>query len=128
MDLLTFEEAIEETEGMKKYLLLGNGFSVAWKSDTFSYRSLREQATSLDSDIQKLFSDLDTVDFEEVINAYEHASKVCNSYGMDNSFRKCAEKIRDVLIETIAENHPDTPFAISDHEFDCCRLFLSNFF
>lgn len=124
---ISFEEALKATDGQDRTLLLGNGFSIAWNKNIFSYRSLRAQAKTLGDDVEAVFDNLDTNDFEEVIQAYEHAAVICNSAGIENSFADTASKIKDVLIETIADNHPDYPGAIEDEQFTSCTQFLSNF-
>ena len=75
--LLTFQEALNEACEQDRYLLLGNGFSVSWNPTIFSYKSLKESASSLKESTKELFLKLNTVDFEEVIKAYEHAADVC---------------------------------------------------
>lgn len=126
MDLLTFNEALKEATS-KKHLLLGNGFSISWNRDIFNYRSLKNNAKGLPDDILKLFDILNTADFEEVITAYEYASKVCDVYKIENKFQAKANKVREILIESIAQNHPDLPSKVTNDEFENCVNFLSNF-
>ncbi len=125
--LMTFNQALSECHDQDKSVLLGNGFSIAWEHKIFSYNSLKDQAKDLDKDVLAVFSALDTVDFEEVIDAFNHAGIVCTATGIKNNFPEQAEKIRDLLIETIAANHPDYPSKISQKQFDSCVGFLKNF-
>lgn len=126
-DIMSFEDALEESSGQDRNLLLGNGFSIAWKPEVFSYRSLKEKALSLDQTTQDVFAALETVDFEKVIDAYEYAAKVCSVYEMECDFARKAESVRRILVETIAENHPSMPSEISDQQYTNCISFLSNF-
>lgn len=127
VDLIEFDVAISETIEQKRTLILGNGFSVSWNHSIFSYRSLRESAISLTQNTQAVFAKLDTVDFEEVIRAYEYSSEVCDVYGIPNEFKKTAEHVRSLLIDTLAQNHPASPADISNSEYDLCIKFLSHF-
>lgn len=108
-------------------MLLGNGFSVSWNPTIFSYKSLKESASSLKESTKELFLKLNTVDFEEVIKAYEHAADVCEVYKMENTFKVTAKEIRSALIETIASSHPESPASLTESEYNLCIDFLSNF-
>ena len=127
MNLLTFSEALEESSMGNRIALLGNGFSVAWDPQIFSYKSLKENAERLSEKTAVLFDELGTVDFEEVINAYRYAGKVCNVFSISNNFQTMSDEVREVLINTIADCHPDLPSRISEVEFKNCIKFLSNF-
>jgi hypothetical protein len=38
-----------------------------------------------------------------------------------------ADGLREVLVQAIAQNHPDGPFDITDEQYGACRRFLANF-
>ena len=38
-----------------------------------------------------------------------------------------AESLKDILIQTVASNHPNIPNEITDEQFRACRTFLSHF-
>ena len=38
-----------------------------------------------------------------------------------------AEGLREVLVQAIAQNHPEFPAAIADDQYRGCRVFLANF-
>jgi Domain of unknown function (DUF4917) len=70
-NLITFDEALEETENYPRMLLLGNGFSIKF----FHYRNLLDNAQlAIDDPIRSLFQLLDTYDFERVIGSLENGS------------------------------------------------------
>lgn len=127
MKLLTFNEALSKTDGEDRSLLMGNGFSIAFDPKIFSYNSLKEQSKNLSPKIHEVFKALNTVDFEEVIEAFRLASVVCNVHEMKNDFLNVSDEIRNVLIETIAISHPDFPDKITQSQFSSCISFLSNF-
>lgn len=131
--LLTFKQAIEQSKNDKRYLLLGNGFSISWNENVFRYESLLKQAEGRLSDsAKKSFKALGTTDFEYLMKVLNDASKLVPIYtGGDKSVSKQMindhEELKKVLISTIAENHPEKPDDISDKEYDNAIAFLSLF-
>lgn len=136
--LITLEQAIEETEikkteekEKKRNLLLGNGFSISQTKGKFSYGNLLQQANFDSADpVKKIFEIFNTVDFEQVIEALEHAAVIEDAYA-DNEkkqvFEKDAEKVREALIQAIKAVHPSIQFEIPSQELKACGDFLSVF-
>ncbi|MFP3422106.1 DUF4917 family protein, partial [Bacillus sp. SIMBA_161] len=79
-DVISFQDALDATEGEDKALLIGNGFSAQY----FNYANLLAE-TQLEegSPIRNLFEGLGTVDFEAVIRALEDATLVEKAYSND---------------------------------------------
>lgn len=135
-NLMSFKEALDlaDTVG-RRHLLLGNGFSIALRPDIFTYNTLFEKAQEsqkLSSELSKVFANLETTDFELVMEALQRAATLARLYVNENpqladKFEKDAAILRDVLAETIAENHPSRPYDVSDEQYASCRAFLSNF-
>jgi hypothetical protein len=103
--VLSFEEAIERSEAENRAVLLGNGFSIAQAGGQFSYSSLLERCgLEADSPVRNVFRALDTVDFEAVMHALEHAAQIEAAYG-DNDrskrFRDDADANREALIHAV---------------------------
>ena len=118
-NLITFDEAIEETENCPRILLLGNGFSIRF----FHYRNLLDNAQlAVDDPIRSLFQLLNTYDFERVIRSLEEASIVETAY-RDSSkaelFKIDCEKIRQALIHAIRSTHPKHRKDIEPHLHKC---------
>ncbi len=135
-EILSFTRAIQISgdDEKKRHLLLGNGFSIAWRNDIFRYDSLFEQAnfSELSVEVRSLFEVLDTKDFEIVMRHLREAAKVLRVYSPTSTtliakLERDAVALRDVLVRTIADNHPDSPADISDAEYNHCRTFLSKF-
>ena len=77
MALLTFQEAIQESEGYnRRHVLLGNGFSIACRPHIFAYGKLYEQAdfSNISQTVRLAFEALETQDFEKAIKALRDAS------------------------------------------------------
>ena len=133
-DLLTFAEAIEHSAQFKKrHLLLGNGFSIACRPKIFTYGSLFEQADfSSAPRLPAVFDAVGTTDFEHVIKMLEDASRVVPVYSKEATEAAAqmaadAEALKDILIQTVANNHPNIPNEINDEQFWACRRFLAHF-
>lgn len=132
--VLTFDEAIEHSAQFKKrHLLLGNGFSIACRPKIFSYGSLFEQADfSSAPRLPDVFKAVGTTDFEHVIKLLEDASRIVPVYSnreaaATKQMAADAKALKDILIQTVANNHPNIPNEIADQQFRACRQFLSHF-
>jgi hypothetical protein len=135
MELLSFADSIKKSEQCnKRHLLLGNGFSIACKENIFSYKKLFEQAdfSNLSDSIKQVFKEFSTQDFEKIISVLKDSSKALIAYKdashkLINTLQKDAEGLKELLIHTIAKNHPNMPSDIPHEKFYSCRKFLSNF-
>lgn len=129
---LTFDEAIKRSQQCRKrHLLLGNGFSIACRPKIFTYGSLFKQADFSDR-LQRVFSAARTENFEYVINLLEGGSRVVPVYSNSHPEIACqmasdARTLKDILIRTVANNHPHVPNDISHGQFVSCRKFLAHF-
>jgi hypothetical protein len=133
MKVLTFKDAIKQASTYnKKNLLLGNGFSIACVPSIFTYSSLLKQADfSKMPEVEQVFKSLNTQDFEEVVNALEYCSVVLPAYKAlpktAKRIHKHAQKLKEILIQTIAKNHPGLPSDIEESKYKACVQFLNNF-
>jgi hypothetical protein len=132
--ILTFDVAIEQSAHFKKrHLLLGNGFSIACRPKIFTYGSLFERADfSLAPRLPAVFDAVGTTDFEYVIKMLEDASRVVPVYSSAaaeaaGEMAADAAALKDILLQTVANNHPKIPNEIADEQFGACRKFLSYF-
>ena len=131
--VMNFDEAIcDSANCQKRNLLLGNGFSIACVPDIFHYESLFNQADfSLLPKVKAAFTALNTQDFEVVIKALEQGSLLMPVYGGRTSaaqeMKDDAAALRDLLITTVAGNHPKKPGDILDERYRACCKFLAYF-
>lgn len=131
--VVSFAKAMKGVVGSKlPHLLLGNGFSRACRDDLFSYQALYEQAeqAGLSADAQKAFKALGTTDFEQVMRMLKQASKLAKEYARPKlaaTLAAHADELREVLVKTIADNHPSRPHDIPRKRYKACKEFLSNF-
>ena len=137
MKLLTFNQCLEissQARAKKNHILLGNGFSRAYKDEIFSYGSLYETAEfeKYSKILRGVFLKLNTTDFEIVMRALEDSSLLTEIYesaniNLVNKFKADADSLKKLLVLTLTKHHPEKPDEISDSEYQCCLNFLSNF-
>ena len=134
LKLIDFGEVYDEIATHKRpHLLLGNGFSIAVKPDIFSYSSLYENADfSKSPEIQHIFDELNTKDFEKVIQHLVVTEMVARIYDPGNNvlhskLRDHAHIVKESLVSTIAKHHPERPYALTDDQYASCRSFLFQF-
>ncbi len=131
--MISFNEALALTEGCKRYLLLGNGFSISLFPKCFSYASLFEEAKTQGffektAELEIAFELLGTIDFEFVMESLKAASKLAPLYGFDGAkMAEHASLLKEVLIQAIAGRHPARPNEISEAQYEACRAFLRHF-
>ncbi len=132
--VLTFDQAIAASADYnKRHLLLGNGFSIACRPNIFVYGKLFEQAdfTNLSASAKDAFEALGTNDFEKVIKTLRDTARIAHVYGIGAKkvakLQDDAERLKELLVQTIAKSHPERPSDISEDEYKRCQQFLSNF-
>lgn len=127
MALLSYEEAYAwlaqaATRG-EPALLLGNGISVAFDRDRFSYKALRTHAVdrgSIGPLSGKFFEALDTYDFEFVIRQLQDAARAlrvldATKYAAEiDALELEATQLKETLAQSLASLHPERPGDIPD--------------
>ena len=140
VELLSYAEAIDKAKGgvgnkiPKLSILLGNGFSRAYRDDIFSYDALLKRATfrRYGRFIRRVFSSLSTSDFERVIRLFVEMRVVLEGVNpkprriIDLLF-KVEQVLKNALADTLAASHPDGPFVITDEEYATVHEFLGHF-
>ncbi len=131
--LLTYEQVITKTAS-NRAILLGNGFSMAYNKERFSFTSLLGSALDKgiikhNGAVCKLFKSLRTCDFEYVIKLLEDSTLVLAAYGKQeiSEIKKDAMNLKEHLVQTITNNHPDKCTSITTEEYENCKKFISQF-
>lgn len=115
-----------------KHVLLGNGFSIDC-NPIFKYEALYNSASFNDVSefTQDLFGELDTWDFEKVMQALRVSAQVIKAHKGDkrliNRLEEDADALKSILIESIAKSHLKFPSEIPTEEYMCCIEFLKHF-
>lgn len=133
--VISFGDAVAAVKGSRTHLLLGNGFSRAFRDDIFAYDALFSKADfkSLSPYIPETFKALGTTDFEVMIRALRQAAVVVQVYlsgkgkGVSKQLLADSEALRELLARTIAQNHPDRPRDVTLAQYTACKAFLGNF-
>jgi len=98
----------------------------------FSYQALFEQAMKegLSDTAKRAFKALATTDFEQVMRLLRQTALLATEFKyakLASALAGVADELREVLVQTIASNHPERPHAISPDQYTACRTFLSHF-
>jgi hypothetical protein len=134
--VLTFEEALARAnqDYKKCHALLGNGFSISCKPDIFTYGALFDRAAFPNEAAiaRRAFDILETHDFEEVMRALRSASRLVRALKPEHSsladeLTSAVAVLREILVGTIAKQHPEKPSDIASIAYAHCRRFLSHF-
>ena len=130
--VLSYEDVLGEADE-RRHLLLGNGFSIACRSDFFRYETLFDRAQFLKMKrARKAFDLLSTTNFEAVIRALRNFRLLAGLYAPDDSKAQNraavdADALREVLVSAVADSHPDRPHDITPNEYLNCRKFLRGY-
>lgn len=132
MPVITFADALAQTDELKRHLLLGNGFSIALFPHRFTYGSLLDSVDFTAYPQAKLaFEALATTDFEVVIQALRQAVTLLPIYGGDPGvhtlMEQHAEALKELLVQAIAGKHPERPSDVTEEQYGACRRFLAHF-
>ncbi len=122
-------------QGGKRILLTGNGFSMAYSYERFSFTSLLDDAIKKniikkDTPVFKIFDKLKTSDFEEVIKSLETSVSILEEYsalgdGISKKIIIDSQNLKKHLVEVITNNHPEKITEISDEKFLRTAKFIS---
>jgi hypothetical protein len=133
MALLSLADVLKECEDKTKvHLVLGNGFSIARFPHLFAYGALFSRADfSQHTRLKRIFERLKSNDFEVVMQHLLMTIESGREYGLSdnsvNDVKSDIEGLKQVLIKTICDNHPDKPDDVPDASYKKCFEFLWNF-
>lgn len=121
---IPFEAALAETEGMRRHLLLGNGFSRAL-TDSFAYSSLYSIAGGFSPPVQALF-DKHQPDFEAVLGEIARQRQAAPPEAWPELDRQRAE-VRRAFVDAVAKVHPESAVSVPPDRKAACASFLKHF-
>src|SRR5258708_23896545 len=113
-------------------LLLGNGFSMSYAPDIFSYNALHGFVERIDSPLlQALFRVVDTHDFERVMQQLETFAALGDILGIDDGLKQrikgASGDLKRSLIDAIRALHPEHVYTIPEERCAACASFLRPF-
>lgn len=120
----------------KVALLLGNGFSMAYDSDRFSYgalATLAENKNLLPAIALRVMESSGSRDFEALMRDMEAAATTLEAmdpvafHGAIQEIRNAIFGVREALAQSVAGLHPDRPFDVPTPCYRSTRAFLDRF-
>lgn len=130
----TYNEVIEylRRNHRQHHLLIGNGFSISYDKDIFSYNALSRFLMDSENDtLKSVFKVFNTQNFElvmEQLDNYVAVSKVLKfPYGCNKQLEDVAKQLKDSLIEAVSAMHPEQVFEIPEENSAACARFLNEY-
>jgi hypothetical protein len=133
-ELYSYDQVIADLNGKrrKKHLLFGNGFSMAYDRDIFSYNALSKFIEdSKDPIVQLLFQKLNTKNFELIMQQLDNFCEIADVFSEDRMLRSkiksVSENLKRSLIDAVKELHPEHVFKIPPEKSAACNRFLQEY-
>lgn len=138
LNIVSFEQALKNTNMGNRSILLGNGFSISICKG-FKYKYLYKEAQRLSAKggseisevIKKIFKALNTDDFEKVLAHINITIEIAKHYPNSKKLISALEKDRTNLIasflNTISSVHPRYKSSIKTETYISCLRLLSKF-
>jgi len=135
MKLETFDDvlsSIRKNRDREFHLLLGNGFSMAYDPDIFSYNALHDFITNLDDeDLSKILGVIETKNFEVIMQQLDNFSALIEALGGDAKLKKkvdaASAKLKSSLLKAVKALHPEHVFTVPEDQSAACSRFLKLF-
>jgi hypothetical protein len=135
MELQTFQEVMAHLNKDKKRpisLLIGNGFSMAYDKDIFSYNALYEFITNQKDELLiRLFSAIKTKNFELIMQQLDTTLALLEAFESDPQLREkiraASEKLKQGLLVSVKALHPEHVFKVPEEKSIACANFLHIF-
>ncbi len=133
-DLPTYQSVIDKLSKRNKpiHLLMGNGFSIAYNHEIFSYNKLYDFIEKLDDPLlEKLFGVINTKNFEQIMRQLDSFIDVAKAFDAEpkliKKLKKAHKTIQKSLIDAVSELHPEHVFEIEREKSKACFNFLSQY-
>lgn len=133
-DLITYPEILISLaqKRRRKHLLFGNGFSMAYDKNIFSYNALSKFIENTgDPLIKSLFEKLNTKNFELIMQQLDNFCEIAGVFTEDaalvTKIRAVSESLKNSLIDAVKELHPEHVFKMPEEDSRACLLFLQEY-
>jgi hypothetical protein len=134
MALKRFQEVLQYLTKSKrtKHLLLGNGFSLAYDVNIFSYNALNTFIEKTENKLLlKLFEIVNTKNFELIMQQLDNFCRLAEEFTSDKKLKAkieaASEALKKSLVDAVRELHPEHVFRIPQERSHCCAKFLGQF-
>ena len=132
--LQTYNDVIAylKKKGRTHHLLIGNGFSIAYDKDIFSYNALNDYIMKSDNELTKqVFQIYNTQNFETIMEQLNNMVAVMKLLGVSEEQQKkvtaVSQDLKTKLIDAITAMHPEHVFNIPEEKSQQCFSFLSEY-
>ncbi|WP_454803718.1 DUF4917 family protein [Mucilaginibacter phyllosphaerae] len=132
--LITYDEVLASLtkKGRRKHLLFGNGFSMAYDQNIFSYNALSKFIENTDDPlIKQLFEKLNTKNFEVIMQQLDNFCEIADIFSDDKTLvtkiKDASERLKDSLINAVKELHPEHVFKVPEEKSQSCMRFLQEY-
>lgn len=129
-----YEDCLSEllSKGRNLNLLVGNGFSISYDHEIFSYNALQKFIDDLDDPVlNKLFNIARSKNLEVIMQQLRIVSELLATFGdmseLTQRIREADDKLRNGLIEAVKALHPEHVFTVPENSISACYKFLSPF-
>lgn len=134
MNLENYNHCISDLKNKKRKinLLMGNGFSIAYDKQIFSYNALGTLIQNKNNEVlTSLFSITKNNDFEYIMKELQYFQKLsslfCSDKKMNDLLEKAQQDLKDALINAVKQMHPDYIFNVPEDKIKFCSNFLKYF-
>lgn len=135
MKLESFDDvlgSIKINTGREFHLLLGNGFSMAYDPEIFSYNALHDFIENLEDDeLSKILAVIETKNFELIMQYLDNLSALIDAFDggeiLKQKIDSASEKLKHSLLEAVQALHPEHVFKVPEEESAACSKFLNIF-
>jgi hypothetical protein len=135
MKLETFNDVLKSVgcnRDREFHLLLGNGFSMAYDPNIFSYNALHDFISNLkDKDLSKILEVIETKNFEVIMQQLNNFSALIEALGdapdLKAKVDSASAKLKTSLLEAVKSLHPEHVFTVPTAESEACSKFLKIF-
>lgn len=134
-EIPTYQDVLEKLSDRPypMHLLMGNGFSISYDKEIFSYNALYDFIEKLeDPALSKLFSVINTKNFESIMRQLDNFIEIANAFGESqellNTLKKANQLLQNSLIDAVSSLHPEHVFEISEEKSNSCYSFLKSYF
>lgn len=124
--------ALAKKKNRPVHLLLGNGFSVAYNKDIFSYNALYRFIDELDDAfLKKLFEVIKTKNFEIVMQQLDIFCDLIEAFDPGSALKEkvqgASDNLKESIIDAVKALHPEHVFKIAEEQSEACANFLKTF-
>lgn len=135
MKLESFEDvlnSIKKNTDREFHLLLGNGFSMAYDQEIFSYNALHSFIENInDDELSRILAVIENKSFELIMQHLDTLSALIAAFDggeiLKAKIESASTKLKKSLLDAVRVLHPEHVFSVPEEESKACSKFLNLF-